>query len=161
MEKQKFIDILPGEGLGELKFGMTTTDVQALIGTANETETLPDEDGNPMTVWHYDELELSCTFEGPESILMTMAVGGEDYELLGESLIGLPKDELILRLNEMEIEDFEEVSFEEDDEPMHAIICHDIDVAFYIDEEEVSEIQWGPYTEVEDDDDEISGFSMN
>lgn len=161
MEKQRFIDILPGEGLGDLKFGMTTQEVFALIGGANETELIEDEEGNAITVWHYDELELSCTFEGPEKVLMTMAVGGEDFELLGEAMIGLPKDELILRLSEMELEDFEEVSFEEDDEPMLAIVCHDIDIAFYLDEGEVSEIQWGPYTEVEDEDEDISGFSMN
>ena len=58
----QLLDINSGEGLGELMFGMSTQEVEDLLGSADEKEVYDLETGDKTESWHYDELELSLSF---------------------------------------------------------------------------------------------------
>ena len=66
--KKKILNILPGVGLGELKFGMTPEEVEPILGKATDIQMgefeIPNEEGEDFSqIWHYDEEELSIQFE--------------------------------------------------------------------------------------------------
>ena len=76
-------NIYKGVGLGNLKFGIYTTDVEEELGNPSEAETNEDEGEN----WHYDDYDMSMSFDA-DSRLVTIAVSDESYLLEGISLIG-------------------------------------------------------------------------
>ena len=64
--KNNIKEINFGEGIGELKFGMTKDQVSSLLGKPDEIENIPgiDEEVNDDLVsWHYDNLEISLVFD--------------------------------------------------------------------------------------------------
>ena len=84
--KSKFTEmknILKGVGLGNLKFGIYTSDVEEELGNPSETEK-NEEDGEN---WHYDDYDLSMSFD-EDFKLVTIAVSDESYLLEGVNLIG-------------------------------------------------------------------------
>ena len=72
-----------GVGLGSLKFGIYTNDVEEELGNPSEAEKNEDEGEN----WHYDDYDMSMSFD-EDSRLVTIAVSDESYLLEGVSLIG-------------------------------------------------------------------------
>jgi len=76
-------NINKGVGLGSLKFGIFTTDVEDELGSPSESEKNEDEGEN----WHYDDYDMSMSFD-EDSRLVTIAVSDESYLLEGVSLIG-------------------------------------------------------------------------
>ena len=76
-------NINKGVGLGILKFGIYTTDVEEELGNPSEAEKNEDEGEN----WHYDDYDMSMSFD-EDSRLVTIAVSDESYLLEGVSLIG-------------------------------------------------------------------------
>ena len=64
--KKEIKEIIPGVGLGTLKFGMTRDDVKKLVGKPDEVENLPgfeEEVNDELESWHYDEHEFSLVFD--------------------------------------------------------------------------------------------------
>mgnify|MGYP001233973985 FL=1 len=80
-------NIHKGVGLGNLKFGIYTTDVEEELGNPSEAEKNEDEGEN----WHYDDYDMSMSFDA-DSRLVTIAVSDESYLLEGVSLIGKDLD---------------------------------------------------------------------
>ena len=59
-------EIIIGQGLGPVKFGMTRDQVEALLGAPDEVEENVDIDEDldeAAEAWHYDELEMSASFD--------------------------------------------------------------------------------------------------
>ena len=63
---EKFIDIKPLQGLGEIKFGFSRNQIKEIVGEPSEVDAFKydeDEDDELTEAWHYDEKELSFSFE--------------------------------------------------------------------------------------------------
>lgn len=150
----KLQEINPGRGLGQIKFGMTTDQVKAIIGEPDETETFAyeSEEGEMSETWHYDELEISISFDEEENWrLVSIAISAPEATLKGQRLIGLEREELIERLETLEVGplDFEDWSSAES--PDHKLISAEkSELNFWLDEGELSEIQFGPLFDEED-----------
>ena len=87
-----------GKGLGPLTFGSTQEQVLALLGEPAEREkySLSELENDDTEAWHYDDLDLSRSFdEENEWRLSSIAISGEEYLLDGQSLIGKSKAEMI------------------------------------------------------------------
>ncbi len=147
-------EIIAGTGLGELKFGMSPDEVQDILGKPDEIDTHIDNEDDTGTTetWHYDEMEMSISFEeidGP--MLFSIAVSGEDYELKGKKLFGLQKDELIKELEALSFDDLKTEDLQHDDfEGQELIFSQKHSINFWLEEGELSEIQWGPFFEDEE-----------
>ena len=147
-------EIVPGVGLGGIKFGMTRDEVKVVIGPPDDIESLPgfeEEVNDQLESWHYDEYEFSLVFdEVYEWRLVSIAVSDPYFTLFGEHIIDMSKQEAldILEKNNIVITHVEDVS---DDENPDIILMEAEDSGFMIwfQNDTAIEIQFLP--DVEDD----------
>ncbi|MEZ4935191.1 MAG: hypothetical protein R2788_24035 [Saprospiraceae bacterium] len=103
-------NIIPGTGLGSVKFGLSREQVRQMLGEPDDIE--QQEEGHfrkeKSEAWHYDDMELSLGFEESDGWrLGNISVASDEYHLQGKSLIGLNRLEAIRSLNNMGIDDSE------------------------------------------------------
>ncbi len=128
------------KGLGKIRFGINKNELIELIGKPDEKE---QED--EVESWHYDELELSVSFEKYDSDweLLTLSVTDSAYTLAEHALIGLARAKVmdlltVLNLGEMEYEDLSE----NDDDKQIAIYIEAQGLSLFFDNNILQEIQW-------------------
>lgn len=158
--KNEIKDILAGEGLGRIKFGMTKEELKEILGEPDEVDVFSptENDGESeeqMESWHYDSLELSASFDELEDWrLVTLSVSSDEYLFEEKSLIGLEKKELIKVLNELGLQELEHEDWSSSESPDHKLISsEEAGINFWLDEGILTEIQWGPL--FSDDDENI------
>lgn len=141
-------EIKIGLGLGKITFGSNKDSVKNILGDPNETEVLDvpiDDEEFSLEQWHYDDLELSASFDQDEGeILDTLAVSSDEYTINGISLIGKKIDEINNLLNTLHLGAFEkdQISDEEENSIIYSFI--DSNMNFWFEDDELTEIQWGP-----------------
>ena len=93
--KKEIKEIIPGVGLGTLKFGMTRDEVKKLVGKPDEVENLPgfeEEVNDELESWHYDEHEFSLVFDADyDWRLVSIAVSDPYFTFHGKNIIGMDK----------------------------------------------------------------------
>lgn len=147
-------EIIPGTGLDELKFGLTRDEVKQQFGEPDEIEQYADEDTDEVLneAWHYDDLELSISFDKDENWKMsTISVSDASFKIAGKEVIGLTKEELdaFISANDFGNGEMEEWSID-DEETQHVLTIEDKSINFWFNQGKVSEIQWGPLYDSED-----------
>jgi hypothetical protein len=145
--------INPGAGLGKLTFGLSRSEITAILGDPDDVDVYTDEEESTTESWHYDEIELSVSFEECEDWKMTaIAVSDPNFTLNDQKLIGLERDELIEKLKAMNLG---EVSFEDwssAEMPDHKLVSIDsLSLNFWLEFDELTEIQWGPLFNEDDE----------
>ena len=147
-------NVILGEGVLNVKFGMTRDEVKAALGEPDEIENFDDEEDEGQTeAWHYDEHELSATFDEVDDWRLTsLAVSSPDFLFQGVNLIGLSNEEVI---QQIEIMDLGEVNMEEisDDELPDQQVATIVDASLnlWFEDGILTEIQWGPYWDEDND----------
>ncbi len=141
-----------GKGLGGLLFGVEKNAVSDILGTPDEVEQYTDEETEEVLneAWHYDEMELSLSFDKEEEWkLCTISVSDADFTLNGEQLIGATEETLIEFIEAQKLGEFEKEEWSlDDDETQMLITIESQSINFWFTEGIVTEIQWGPlYTE--------------
>jgi hypothetical protein len=104
--KTELSEIKPGAGLGAILFGMSREQVRKLMGEPDEIESNShDDDEDDVTEsWHYDDIEVSISFEKIEDWkLCTIAVSDSDAVLNGKKPIGMSADEITEMLLELDV----------------------------------------------------------
>lgn len=144
-----------GNGLDNLQFGMTREAFKAIMGEPDEVEVIENEDfpEDQSEVWHYDEVELSASFDKLEDWRLTsLAVSSPDYTFEGIDLIGLSQQEVMEQVEIMELGDIsiEELSEDEANSQQIATLL-DVSLNLWFDNGVLSEIQWGPYWDEEEE----------
>ncbi len=146
-------EIIPGEGLGDLKFGMTRDEVQTILSVPNDKDSIndPEYPEDNSEVWHYDEFEISLGFEkiGDEWRLENIALSSNDYELHHRKLIGLDKETLLAKLDKMGLTEFLLDEFEEEEGTQTVIRSNETAINFFLEDGVLSEIMWSPIYEEE------------
>ncbi len=137
-----------GKGIGNLKFGITRKQVVALLGEPSEKETIEeDEDMGSSEAWHYDELELSVTFdEDDDWKLSSIAASSSEFTFEGIDLLGLSQEEVMQQIEIMNLGDIEteEIIGEESEDQQVATIA-EVSLNLWFENGKLSEIQWAPY----------------
>ena len=147
--KEVLKEIKLGFGLGNLKFGMSRTEVKLILGEPSFIDKYSYSDSNEdlTEAWEYDELKLSLSFDEDEDWkLIMISVNSNFYQLNRESLIGLEREKLIqalknLNLDELNLEDCSE----DDSENQKVIEIDDLSINFWINDGVLDEIQWSPF----------------
>ncbi|WP_436516080.1 hypothetical protein [Ekhidna sp. To15] len=146
--KKEHVEILPGIGLGQLKFGMTREEVKALLGDPDHQEVTHygDDETDQSDAWEYHPLRLDLSFEEAEDWrLVIFSVSSEDYTLKGSSLIGLDMDELMEELDLLGVKDLEIEDLSSEDHPDQKLISSEsLALNFWLHQDILEEIQWGP-----------------
>ncbi len=104
--------------------------------------------------WHYDEIDLSMSFDAEDDWrLITIAVSSDDYLLADKGLVGLSREDLLVVLKEVGLDDIKEENESTLDMPGHQLIAeHSKFINFWLEDGLVKEIQWSPLF---DEDDEV------
>jgi hypothetical protein len=144
-----------GKGLDNLQFGMSREQFKEIMGEPDEVEVMENEDlpEDTSEAWHYDEIELSASFDQMEEWRLTsLAVSSPEYTFEGVDLIGLSQQEVMDQVDLMELGDvsIEELSEEEDNSQQIATLL-DVSLNLWFDNGILSEIQWGPYWDEEEE----------
>jgi hypothetical protein len=139
-------NIHKGVGLGNLKFGIYTTDVEEELGNPSEAEKNEDEGEN----WHYDDYDMSMSFDA-DSRLVTIAVSDESYLLEGVSLIGKDLDFVEEQIKGMYLgESFHEEMSEIEDGEISVLSFEDSSMNLWFEDGILTEIQFWPLFKNED-----------
>jgi hypothetical protein len=127
--------IAPGIGLGILRFGHTFDQVRDILGSPEHVaEDI--ECGEKTVAWYYRSRGLTLNFDEKDGFnLGTIEVSDPKAEFNGQKIIGITKEAARLFLSEGGI-DFR-------DESDH-LVCFDLCMNLWIEEDKVSEIQWWP-----------------
>ncbi|MFO8000707.1 MAG: hypothetical protein R6U46_05640 [Marinilabilia sp.] len=144
-----------GKGLGKLHFGMDREAFLELMGEPDEIETIENEEmpEDLSEAWHYDEVELSASFDKMEDWRLTsLAVSSGDYTFEGIDLIGLSQQEVMEQIEMMDLGDvsIEELSDDEEKSQQIATLL-DVSLNLWFDDGILTEIQWGPYWDEEEE----------
>lgn len=141
-------NIIIGQGIDELRFGIDRDAVRDILGEPDEVEQYTDEEDedNLTETWHYDEDEISVSFD--EMIgwkLVTIAVSGIEYQFEGLELIGLHKEAVLRKVEKLELgEQLVEEFPAEDGIKQTLITLDEVGVNFWFEDDILSEIIWGP-----------------
>lgn len=140
--------ILPGIGLGNIKFGIARDQLKDLLGEPNEIEkfSYTNSSSDLSETWHYDELDLSVGFDEEDDWrLISFAVTSKNYELKSKHLFGCTREELLNTLESLNIDDLEFEGLATIDNSLHeSISSPSLGVNFWLDNEQLAEIQWSP-----------------
>ncbi|MBP6234993.1 MAG: hypothetical protein KA270_00080 [Saprospiraceae bacterium] len=152
--KKEIKEIIPGVGLGTLKFGMTRDEVKKLVGKPDEVENLPgfeEEVNDELESWHYDEHEFSLVFDADyDWRLVSIAVSDPYFTFHGKNIIGMDKQETLDLLSDLGIEISNEEDLSDDENPnLELIESEDAGLMVWFADDEVIEIQILP--DVEED----------
>ena len=141
-------EIKIGLGLGKVTFGSSKESIKKNLGEPNEIEVLDIPiDGEEVTLeqWHYDDLELSASFDiEQDEILETLAVSSDEYTINGVSLIGKKINEVNQLLNKLHLGSFEKDQISDEDGNSTVYSFLDSNMNFWFEDDELTEIQWGP-----------------
>ena len=141
-------EIMPGKGLGTLRFGATREQVKNTIGDADEVEkySLDEFDSDDTEAWHYDEKGISLSFDQEHDWkLSSIAVSGEEYKLEGNQLIGKSVEEiedLCEKQGWGELQEDEEIAEEEAGIAM--LHLEEKGISFWFEDDVLSEVQLSP-----------------
>ena len=139
-------NINKGVGLGSLKFGIYTTDVEEELGNPSEAEKNEDEGEN----WHYDDYDMSMSFD-EDSRLVTIAVSDESYLLEGVSLIGKDVEFVEEQVKNMNLgESFHEEMSDGEEGGISVLGFEDSSMNLWFEDGILTEIQFWPLFKDED-----------
>lgn len=143
-----------GKGVDNLKFGLTREKVALLMGEPSEKETIDgDDEMGTSEAWHYDELELSLTFdEDDDWKLTTIAASSPEFTFEGVDLLGLSQEEVMQQIEIMNLGDIEteEIVGEENEDQQVATVS-EVSLNLWFEDGKLSEIQWAPYWDEEEE----------
>ncbi|MEM6726714.1 MAG: hypothetical protein AAF598_21930 [Bacteroidota bacterium] len=137
-------EIIAGERLGEIVFGMTRNALTDLLGPPSEIEAYEYTEAKLKAEdWHYDELEISVSFEEANDwTLSTIASSSQECHFRSLRPIGMSGGTLIEALKTLEIGEITEESFEDEEGDLTFVIrVPDAYISFWIVDDEVTDIE--------------------
>jgi hypothetical protein len=143
-EKSKLLSV--GEGIGKIRFGMSRNQVKEVAGEPDEIEMDNDTetDTGKTEAWHYDDAELSLSFEEFNKWQLTsIAVSSPEFMLRGIALIGKEYSEVMAFLGKFNFgEALEEEIAGEDDVIVFLESIEDSGLNFWFENNILTEIQF-------------------
>ena len=141
--------ILIGEGLPNIKFGMTRSQIKKILGAPDEAEVYAysEQETDITEAWHYDDLGLSLSFDQENDWLLgSIAVSDDRYLLDDLAIIGLDQETLLDKLKSLSIKEMTIESHIDPDDGTEVILvnCDEDNISFWLENDMVSEIKWSP-----------------
>lgn len=143
--------IQPLVGFDKVKFGQTREQVLEILGVPDEIEedqNFGDSPEEKTTVFYYDEMEMSLSFEKEEGYrLMEISFDGADFNIGGKIKPGMSLDKVsqlasMLGLGEGYNEDVSDLVDADSDVKVWSF--DDVNVDFYFENDILMTIQIGP-----------------
>ena len=142
-----YLDIRSGEGLGDVKIGLTREEVTSLMGEPEEKEVfdLNDDADFKTESWHYDEYEVALSFVlFDEWRLVSITCSSEDSLFEGSEVIGLKKKQLLKLLEKSKVKDVQFENCSSDDvEDLLLVFSMQLGMNFWLEEGLVTDVEFG------------------
>lgn len=147
-------NITLGQGLDELQFGLSREEVIQLVGEPTEKEHMEgDDESGAMEAWHYDEQNLSLSFEEDcDWRLTSITTASPDVNFEGIDLIGVSQSEVMEQMEVFNLGEFELQDISSEELPDQLLAANaDFSLNLFFDNDILAEIQWGPYWDEEEE----------
>ena len=146
-------DIKIGKGLGKLTFGNSRDYVLKALGKPTEKEVYnaSEDDDYQTEDWHYDDIEVSLSFDEEDNWkLTTIATSSAQISLGGKFLIGLSLEETMKETEKMELGENMLEDFSEGNENTKLVSYPNSGLNLWFEDDELSEIQFAVLWKDED-----------
>lgn len=141
-------DILIGKGFDEIRFGMTRQEIKKILGEPDEIDEYAssEESEDNTEAYHYDELELSVSFDEIDDWrLGSIAISDPDSTLDGLKLLGISDEQLLEKVSALDLGEYEREDVSSPESPDHEVISfYNSSINFWLENGAVTEIQYGP-----------------
>ncbi len=148
-------EIKVGKGFDTLRFGMSRDEVVEILGQPDEIDSYAssEEADDNTEAFHYDTLELSVSFDEMDDWkLSSIAVSDPEVELDGIKLIGASADELLKKVDPLALGEYEREDVSSPESPDNEVISFlGVSVNFWLEENAVTEIQFSPFWDEENE----------
>ena len=128
------------EGLGDIRFDMPVEDVVALMGPAEEVETMDNAVDETTTILHYAEGMLTLFFEGDAPKLQCIDISVAESVLFGQPVFDLYENEIVKL---MVAQNYYEQDADEEAWGERRITFGEGNVDFYFEDDELLSIVYG------------------
>ena len=144
-------NIKPGTGLDDILFGIKPDELEQILGKPSGYEPSDNEDG--LTMIHYDDLNLSFGFSDVfGNRLLSIITNNENAKIDDITLIGDSMQDVLDKLEVLGITDIDIEDISNDEFPNQQLLTvFEYSLNFWFDNDELAEIQWGPFWEYEKD----------
>lgn len=142
-------DIKPMQGFGELTFGASQQDVERVLGTPEDKETI-DVEGeiHEVEVWSYWDKGHAIYFEKElDNVCTNFETENQDSMLFGHKIFDLDKNAIIKLMKENGFEELEEEDDEELDE--NILFFNGAHMQFVFDGDKLGLVSWAVATDEE------------
>lgn len=128
------------KGLGDIVFNTPVEEIVAMLGEADEVESMENALDEPTTILHYFDGELTLFFEGDSPTLQCIDSSIEDTTLFGESIFDMSEKDIVRLMvdNGYCEEDADDEAWGE-----RRVSFGEANVDFFFDEGELSSVVWG------------------
>lgn len=133
-------NILIKKGLGEILFDMPVEDVVAIMGEADDVESIDNAIDEVTTVLHYDDGQLTLFFEGTEPKLQCIDISSDKAKLFGENIFDLDEEQIV---RQMVNNGYFEQDADTEDWGERRITFGEGNIDFYFDDGELIAIAYG------------------
>lgn len=137
--------IVPGHGLGDLRFGALRQEVTAYLGEPDGVE-MCGEPGDTSEMWHYESIGGYVSFDEEDGFrLGTIETASDQASLSGHCLIGCPQEQVLKWLDELELGEWyeEEIEPEDEEDVMGSMIAFpEYGLNLWFEEGVLEAIQW-------------------
>jgi len=140
-----------GTGIDDIKLGIKPEDLEKRIGKPSGMDKAEEKDA--LELWHYDELNMSFGFSKElGGRLLTITTSDKDAMIEDVSIIGNTLQEVMDKLEVFGFTDIDIEDISTDDEPNQQLLTvFEYSLNLWFDNDELSEIQWGTFWDIEKD----------
>lgn len=145
------MNIILGTGIDNIKLGIKPEELEKIVGKPSDVDKA--EEADALELWHFDELNTSFGFSNELGRrLLTITTSNKEAKIEDVSLIG---DTLQEVLDKLEIFGFSDIDIEDistEDEPNQQLVTvFEYSLNLWFDDDELAEIQWGTFWDIEKD----------
>ena len=140
------MNIYPGRGIDNILFGCPPDDVVKILGPPKKKEETRNQYESYVT-FYYDEGKLRFSFDDEhEGKLSEISSETNKTLFFQNEIIGLSKSALFALFQELDISDPTISNTAESDNQIHELLeLDELAVTIWLENDEVVEIQWGPF----------------
>jgi len=128
------------KGFGDICFGMPVEDVVAMLGEADEVESVENALDEPTTILHYKDGDLNLFFEGDNPSLQCIDLAIDDSTLFGRSIFDMSEKEIV---NLMVDNNYCEEDVDDEAWGERRVSFGEANVDFFFDEGELVSVVYG------------------
>lgn len=142
-------DIILGKGILDVKFGMLRTEVESILGKADDVGQYSLSPEEASLTLFYHQRGLSFTFESIDQYRLSyISVLDERYSIFQFIKVGLNRKMLMTELADFQLGEPEFKDIGSDEFPTHELIFFpNENLHLWLDNNQISEIQFGPFFE--------------